>query len=128
MVTEGQKQRAREIQARPGDEPLQVGDLVEVAAAPGTGSLAAVLLFGLPLIGFFAGLLLLPTWLRAWGFPQGEGWSLLSAFGTLGLSLFLVGCLTRLGLFRSLALKVMHRIPPDQVPEFTTCSMPEKMP
>lgn len=52
---------------------LSPGDLVMVESASGRGSIAALLLFGFPLLGFFLGLLCAPSLLPLMGLPLTDG-------------------------------------------------------
>ena len=97
----------RKIWVSKGSWSLNPGDGVTLDLAPGEGSIAAVLLFLLPLVGFFLGLWLGPLLIAPFLALPEERLSflcglvgLIGAFGILGMA-------DRKGLFSRFSLKIV---------------------
>jgi positive regulator of sigma E activity len=115
LMTDG-KPQAKVVRALAETVTPKVGDEVRLEVDPGYGSLAAFLVFGLPLVGFFVGVFLggyIPGWL-GWS-PLGEGWALVCGLIGLFIPWFILAGLSSRGHFRKLSLKVTEIIAPSEV-------------
>ena len=106
LMTEGSA-KTRIIQAISPTVNPAVGDEVLLEAKPGEGSLAAFLVFGLPLIGFLLGVFVGGPLLTRMGGASGEGGALLCGLIGLFLPWVMVYALGHFGYFRGLSLKVV---------------------
>ena len=101
--------RERVIQAFRGDFPVVPGDQVTLDLLPGMGSLVAVILFAVPLIGFFAGVWAGPQ-LGVWlGYAGGESAAFLCGILGFFLAMGLIGLAHRLGRFQRLQLRIVAK-------------------
>lgn len=122
LLTGGEVAQPRRLSALRQGFDLAAGDRVTLDTNPGEVSLAAVIIFGLPLAGFFLGLWVTPTWLTSPGATPAD-WhhALGGGLGILGAAL-VVYLGSRAGWFTRLSLKVTGKLPPGSCPGDRGCS------
>ena len=109
LLDEGEKAAPKKVRALKGQIELAEGDQVILDTDPGTGSLAAIIVFGVPMASFFTGLIFTgPIISRVVAEPQ-EWHALLAGVTLLSLSLIAVGLLSRAGCFDRLSLKILKK-------------------
>lgn len=91
---------------------LVPGDEVRVDTRPGEGSLTAFLVFGVPMGGFFGGLLAGPALLADRGLPAGDWQGVVGGGIGLGLAALAILICYRGGLFDRWSLKVVEKLAP----------------
>lgn len=91
---------------------LVPGDEVRVDTRPGEGSLTAFLVFGIPMGGFFGGLLAGPALLAGRGLPPGDWQGIVGGGIGLGLAALTILACYRGGVFDRWSLKVVEKVAP----------------
>ncbi|MGM0600511.1 MAG: SoxR reducing system RseC family protein [Candidatus Rifleibacteriota bacterium] len=105
----GEKKSAlKRIDVLKGEFSPRIGDEVILDINPGEGTLAAILVFGIPLASFFVGLLLTPFLCSTFGFELTDQARFISGFSALGLGFFLLAIIARTRSANKLSLKVIE--------------------
>jgi len=108
-LLDGEKKSARQqIKALIGEVTPEVGDEVIIDLNPGEGSLAALMVFGIPIAGFFGGLALTPWLCSVTGMEVTDGARFLWGMVTMGLSFVFLAGLARTGPVKKISLRVME--------------------
>jgi positive regulator of sigma E activity len=88
-----------------GFEP-EVGDEVILDTNPGEGSIAAILIFGVPMAAFFLGIYLSPPLLAYFNIIASEGSRLILGFLFMALAFLGLAAFSRTKIAKSLTLKI----------------------
>ncbi|EKD84504.1 MAG: hypothetical protein ACD_39C00005G0001 [uncultured bacterium] len=117
-LLDGEKRSAKkQIKVLTENFKVNIGDEVLLDLNPGEGSLAALLIFGLPIAGFFAGLALAPWFCQLLGSTISDLWLVVSGFGGMAIAFGLVAIVARTNQAEQLSLKIVKIIPggPDNI-------------
>jgi len=110
-LLDGEKRSAKkEIRALTEDFEVQIGDEVLLDLHPGEGTIAAMLIFGLPIAGFFIGLILTPWICQLTGQPVSDFWRLIAGFIGMALAFIAVAFFARTRQAEKLSLKIVRII------------------
>jgi positive regulator of sigma E activity len=101
------KSEKRKIEALKGDFSPKVGDNVILDLQPGEGSIAAILIFGLPMFAFFCGLLLTPWFGNIFGYETTDLSRFFTAFACLAVGFIVLAVTARLKSIKKIALRVI---------------------
>lgn len=105
----GEKKSApKKIDALKGDFSPQIGDEVILDVNPGEGSIAAILVFGTPMLTFFAGLFAAPWIAETLNFQLNDPARLLCAFIGLAAGFAALAVISRSRAAKKLTLKVVE--------------------
>lgn len=105
----GDKKSARKnIIALKGEFSPSIGDEVILDINPGEGTLAAILVFGIPLGSFFAGLLLTPVICSSLGFEITDQARFICGFCALALGFLLLAIVAKTRSVNKLSLKIVE--------------------
>lgn len=108
-LLDGEKKSAhQQIKALIDEVRPEVGDEVIVDLNPGEGSLAALMVFGIPMAGFFGGLALTPWLCGIAGMDVTDGARFLWGMLTMALSFVLLALIARTGPVKKISLRVME--------------------
>ncbi len=116
LLAGGDRQGPRRIRALRQGFSLVPGDEVRIDTRPGEGSLTAFLVFGVPMAGFFGGLLAGPALLTSQGLPSGDWQGVVGGGIGLGLAALVILAGYRWGLFERWSLKVVEKLAGDSLP------------
>jgi len=112
-LLDGEKRSAKkQIKAKTENFRVNVGDEVLLDLHPGEGTLAALLIFGLPVAGFIIGMALTPWLCQVTGHEISDLWRLLAGFAGMALAFALVAVVARTRQAEKLSLKVVEIIKP----------------
>ena len=100
----------REVKVRVVDIEIQPGDEVLVDLNPGEGSIAAFLIFGLPMVGFFIGLFAAPSLCAILGTEANDIWRIVSGFAGMVIAFILLAVFSRSQHAEKLSMKVIKKI------------------
>ncbi len=101
--------RERVVQAGRGDFSLAPGDQVTLDLLPGMGSIAALIIFMVPLAGFFAGIWAGPRLAISLGYAGGESAAFLCGVVGFFAAMGAIGLVNRLGGLQRLQLRVISK-------------------
>jgi positive regulator of sigma E activity len=105
----GEKKSApRKIKALKGEFSPEPGDEVILDINPGEGSIAAILVFGVPMFSFFAALLTAPQICSWLGWTQSDQNTFLIAFVGLFIGFVILAMISRTRRAEKLSLKVVE--------------------
>lgn len=110
LLGEGNGVTTKQIKALKGNFNLEVGDEVLVDLNPGEGSVAAILVFGVPIAGFFAGLLATPMFCEMTGFALSDTARVLMGFAGMGIAFAMLAIFARSRYADKLSMKIMKKI------------------
>lgn len=110
LLGDEQGPRTRQIEARKGQEELQPGDEVILDLNPGEGSIAAIMVFGLPMAGFFLGMFAAPAICDLGGFAISDTARLVCGFGGLATAFAGLALFSRSRFADKLAMRVMKKL------------------
>lgn len=100
----------KRIPALQGEIEVEPGDKVILDTAPGTGSIAALIIFGFPLASFFAGLFSAPLLMEYFKYPPTDIHSIIGGFACLTASLIIIALISKAGYFMKLSLVAIRKI------------------
>ncbi|KAF1079774.1 MAG: hypothetical protein GQF41_3891 [Candidatus Rifleibacterium amylolyticum] len=110
-LLDGEKRSAKkQIRAMTKDFKVNIGDEVVLDLNPGEGTLAALLIFGLPVAGFITGMVLTPWFCQAIGIEINDLGRLISGFGGMAVAFVIVAIAARTKQAEKLSLKVVEII------------------
>lgn len=110
-LLDGEKRSAKkQIRAMTKDFKVNIGDEVLLDLNPGEGTLAALLIFGLPVAGFITGMALTPWFCQVTGIEINDLWRLISGFGGMAVAFVIVAIAARTKQAEKLSLKVVEII------------------
>ncbi|PKL39484.1 MAG: hypothetical protein CVV41_20825 [Candidatus Riflebacteria bacterium HGW-Riflebacteria-1] len=110
-LLDGEKRSAKKtIRALTAEFKVDIGDEVLLDLNPGEGSVAALLIFGLPVAGFFAGMALTPWLCHLTGCIISDVWRLVYGFTGMALAFGVVAIAARTRQAERLSLKVVQVI------------------
>lgn len=105
----GEKKSApRKIEVLKGNFDPKVGDQVILDLQPGEGSIAAILVFGVPLFSFFIGLLFTPWFAKIFGFAVTEASRFLTALVCLAVGFIILAIVARSNRVKKISLRVVE--------------------
>jgi len=111
-LLDGEKRSAKkQIQAMTEGFKVNPGDEVILDLHPGEGTIAALLIFGLPVVGFLSGMAGAPWLCQMIGNTISDFWRLISGFVGMALAFGLVAIIARTRPVRKLSLKVVEILP-----------------
>jgi len=106
------KSSLRKITALKGDFSPKEGDEVILDINPGEGSIAAILVFGLPMLAFFAGLFAAPWLCNLLGINLTDLSRFISAIVFLCVGFMILALISRTRSAKKLSLKVVEIVEP----------------
>ena len=110
-LLDGEKRsKKKQIKALAQNFQLHPGDEVLLDLNPGEGSIAALLVFGLPIAGFFAGMALAPWFCSIIGSDISDLWRAVSGFAGMLLAFAMLAAVSRTRQAEQLSLKVIQII------------------
>lgn len=122
MGNEG-KPATREIRALKGNISVQTGDEVELDLNPGEGSIAALLVFGFPMAGFFLGIYLAPYLGNLFGVPLSDFLRIISGFACMAMVFIVLAIFSRSRHADKLTMKIVRKIEPSEKPTPISCPL-----
>ncbi len=111
----------RQIKARVSGLQIAPGDEVIVDLNPGEGSVAAFLIFGMPMLGFFAGLFAAPQFCAFLGTEISDAWRIFSGFIGMSLAFALLALFSRSKHADRLSMRVITKV--EANPESQQCHL-----
>lgn len=106
-LLDGEKKPAyQQIKALIDEVRPEIGDEVIIDLKPGEGSLAAFMVFGIPMAGFFAGLALTPWLCSITGMAVSDGSRLMWGMLSMALSFVLLALIARTESVKRISLRV----------------------
>jgi positive regulator of sigma E activity len=102
------KSASKKIEVLKGDFNPKVGDQVILDLQPGEGSIAAILVFGVPLFAFFIGLLFTPWFAGIFGFAVTEASRFLTALVCLAIGFIILAIVARSKTVKKISLRVVE--------------------
>ena len=105
------KSSLKQIAALKGNFNPQIGDRVILDTNPGEGSIAAILVFGFPMLSFFIGLIVAPYLADLLHFPPTDGTRLITALILMAISFVLLSFFSHTKTAKKLTLKITQIIP-----------------
>jgi len=112
-LLDGEKRSAKkQIKAKTDNFKVNIGDEVVLDLNPGEGTVAAILIFGLPIAGFVIGMSLTPWLCQLTGSEISDIWRLVAGFGGMTAAFALVAIAARTRQAEKLSLKVVEVIKP----------------
>lgn len=110
-LLDGEKRSAKkQIKVQTAEFAVKIGDEVLLDLYPGEGSIAALLIFGLPVGGFFAGMALTPWLCQLTGCSISDLWRLVYGFAGMAAAFVVVAIAARTRQAERLSLKVIQII------------------
>ena len=97
----------KEVQALRGDFEPAIGTIVQLDTRPGEGSIAATLIFGFPMAGFFLGMFAGPSCAGFLGYSPAEWHAVAGGLIGIVLAFLLLYLVSLTGSFNRLCLKVV---------------------
>ncbi len=108
-LLDGEKRSAKkQVRVKTGSFKVNINDEVIVDLHPGEGTVAALLIFGLPVVGFFIGLAITPWLCQAAGSNISDLWRVVSGFAGMAVAFILVAIAARTSQAEKLSLKVIQ--------------------
>jgi positive regulator of sigma E activity len=113
-LLDGEKRSAKkQIRAKTDNFKVSIGDEVILDLHPGEGTVAAILIFGLPIAGFIIGMSLTPWFCQLIGSQISDFWRLIAGFAGMTAAFVLVAIAARTRQAEKLSLKVVQVIMPE---------------
>ncbi|PKL46646.1 MAG: hypothetical protein CVV42_15745 [Candidatus Riflebacteria bacterium HGW-Riflebacteria-2] len=110
-LLDGEKRSTKkEIRVKTENFAVSIGDEVLVDLHPGEGTVAALLIFGLPIAGFIVGMALTPWLCQLIGSETTDLWRLISGSAGMALAFALVAIAARTRQAEKLSLKIVEVI------------------
>lgn len=113
-LLDGEKRSAKkQVRVMTENFEVRVNDEVIVDLHPGEGTVAALLIFGLPVIGFFIGMTITPWICQVAGSDISDLWRVVSGFAGMAAAFILVAIAARSRQAEKLSLKVIKILNQD---------------
>ncbi|MDD3148249.1 MAG: SoxR reducing system RseC family protein [Candidatus Riflebacteria bacterium] len=123
LAGEDGKAALREIEAIKGDFQVEPGDEVLLDLNPGEGSIAALLVFGLPMAAFFAGLFLAPGIATHLGIALTDLVRIISGFTCMAAAFGLLAIFSRSRHASRLSMKIIKKIDASELQNQSACQL-----
>ncbi len=113
-LLDGEKRASKkQIRAMTENFKVSIGDEVLLDLRPGEGTVAAMLIFGLPIAGFLLGLILTPWFCQITGAAISDIWRVISGFAGMAAAFIIVAIVSRTRAAQRLSLKVVEITKPS---------------
>lgn len=109
-LLDGEKRSAtRQIKVLKNNFTVNVNDEVVIDLNPGHGSIAAVLIFGIPILAFLAGLIGAPYICDYFSIPVSDLYRLLSGFTLMAGAFILLAVFSRSAMAEKLSMRITEK-------------------